>query len=265
MKISTDGLIIKEQNIGEQDKLVTVLTKSSGVIRAFAKGAKNIKSSKCAGTSLLSFSRLEIYEGRDSYIINDAKSLEMFINLRKDIEAMSLAQYFCELAVAVCPQGIPADDFLKLILNALHLLCTGKKHHLLIKACLEMRLLALSGYMPDLIMCKECGAYESAQMVFVPKTGTLLCDNCHKKQNSAMHITNSKQQTAIHTGQFLLMDMGVTTALRHTIYAEQEKLFRFSLPERGLELLNSITETYMSYMLDKDFATLQFYKTIKQT
>ena len=46
MKFRTDGLIIKEQNIGEQDKLVYVLTKSNGVIKAFVKGAKNVKNQK---------------------------------------------------------------------------------------------------------------------------------------------------------------------------------------------------------------------------
>ena len=64
MKFRTEGLIIKEQNIGEQDKLVFALTKSNGVIRAFVKGAKNIKNGKCAAASLLSYSRLTIYKGR---------------------------------------------------------------------------------------------------------------------------------------------------------------------------------------------------------
>lgn len=52
MKFRTEGLIIKEQNIGEQDKLVFALTKSNGVIRAFVKGAKNIKNGKCAAAFL---------------------------------------------------------------------------------------------------------------------------------------------------------------------------------------------------------------------
>ena len=46
MKFRTDGLIIKEQNIGENDRLVFAPTKSNGVIRAFVKGAKNIKNQK---------------------------------------------------------------------------------------------------------------------------------------------------------------------------------------------------------------------------
>lgn len=56
MKFRTEGLIIKEQNIGEQDKLVFALTKSNGVIRAFVKGAKNIKKRQmCGGISPLIF------------------------------------------------------------------------------------------------------------------------------------------------------------------------------------------------------------------
>ena len=63
MKFRTEGLIIKEQNIGEQDKLVFALTKSNGVIRAFVKGAKNIKKrSNVRRQSLLSYSRLTIYK-----------------------------------------------------------------------------------------------------------------------------------------------------------------------------------------------------------
>ena len=53
MKFRTEGLIIKEQNIGEQDKLVFALTKSNGVIRAFVKGAKHQKRQMCGGISPL--------------------------------------------------------------------------------------------------------------------------------------------------------------------------------------------------------------------
>ena len=55
MKFRTEGLIIKEQNIGEQDKLVFALTKSNGVIRAFVKGKKHQKRQMCGGISPLIF------------------------------------------------------------------------------------------------------------------------------------------------------------------------------------------------------------------
>ncbi len=244
MKFKTTGLIIKEQSIGEQDKLVTVLTQSSGVIRAFVRRAKNIKSPKCASTGLLCYSKLSIFENKGTYSIDEAQSVEMFIKLRNNVKNMSLAQYFCELCINLCPKEQQADEFLRLILNALYLLCNEKKDPLLIKACVEMRLMLLCGYMPDLVMCDECGAYESPSMVFVPKTGKLICDSC-SCSNGAVGIK---------------APLSVITALRHTIYADFEKLFSFSLNEDSLKLLNIISESYLSSITEKDYLTLQFFK-----
>ena len=65
MQINTDGLIIREQSIGESDRLVTVLTREQGILRAFVRGAKAMKSRSASSTQLLCYSRLSIYEGRE--------------------------------------------------------------------------------------------------------------------------------------------------------------------------------------------------------
>ena len=244
MKFKTNGLIIKEQNIGEQDKLVTVLSDSHGVIRAFVRRAKNIKSPKCASTGLLCYSELSVFENKGTYSIDEAHSIEMFIKLRNNVKNMSLAQYFCELCIHLCPKEQDSSDYLRLILNALHLLAHNKKDPLLLKACVEMRLLSLCGYMPDLVMCDECGVYESQSMTFVPKTGKLFCDTC-SAQKGVRGIAAPKS---------------VITALRHTVYSDSDKLFSFSLSEESLRLLNTLSESYLSAITEKDFLTLQFFK-----
>ncbi|MDO4830801.1 MAG: DNA repair protein RecO [Clostridia bacterium] len=245
MKFRTDGLIIKEQNIGENDRLVFALTKSNGVIRAFVKGAKNIKNQKCAATSLLSYSRLTIYKGRESYIIGEAQSIKIFSKLRNDVKKMCLAQYFCELAFNVCPREQNSEPFLKLILNSLYLLSEGKRSAELIKPCLEMRLVSLAGYMPDLTMCRNCGEYSADTMYFLPEIGMLECASCHERMSGGIALSPS-----------------ALTALRHTIYADDDKLFSFSLSQEGLELLNICSESYLKYKFEKDFKTLNFYKAI---
>lgn len=245
MKFRTDGLIIKEQNIGENDRLVFVLTKSNGVIRAFVKGAKNIKNQKCAATSLLSYSRLTIYKGRESYIIGEAQSIKIFSKLRNDVKKMCLAQYFCELALTVCPREQNSEPFLKLVLNSLYLLSEGKRSAELIKPCLEMRLVSLAGYMPDLTMCRNCGEYSADTMYFLPEIGMLECASCHERMSGGIALSPS-----------------ALTALRHTIYADDDKLFSFSLSQEGLELLNICSESYLKYKFEKDFKTLNFYKAI---
>lgn len=246
MKFRTEGLIIKEQNIGEQDKLVFALTKSNGVIRAFVRGAKNIKNQKCASTSLLSYSRLTIYKGRDSYIIGEAQTVRIFSKLRSDVRKMCLAQYFCELALTICPREQKADAFLSLVLNSLYLLSENKRSGDLIKPCLEMRMASMAGYMPDLRMCRECGEYSADIMYFLPKTGMLECKAC--RTNTAEHA--------------IALNPSSLTALRHTIYADDDKLFSFALPQADLDMLNLASESYLKYRFEKDFKTLTFYKTI---
>ncbi len=246
MKFRTEGLIIKEQNIGEQDKLVFALTKSNGVIKAFVRGAKNIKNQKCASTSLLSYSRLTIYKSRDSYIIGEARTIRIFSKLRSDVRKMCLAQYFCELALTICPRDQQSDAFLSLILNSLYLISENKRSADLVKPCFEMRLASMAGYMPDLRICRECGEYTAETMYFLPKYGVLECGNCHMKSGELA----------------IAMNPSTLTALRHTIYADDDKLFSFALSQEGLDVLNQASESYLKYRFEKDFKTLTFYKTI---
>ena len=245
MKFRTDGLIIREQNIGENDRLVWVLTRTHGVVKAFARGAKKLTNSKCSATSLLAYSRLTFYKGREHYIIGDAQSLRIFSKLRSDVQKMCLAQYFCELARHVCPREQSAEQFLRLFLNSIYLLSENKRSELLVKPCFEMRFVCMAGYTPDLLMCGKCGAYTAETMYFLPREGRLECCGCRRNQNGAVPLNEA-----------------ALTALRHTVYAEDNKLFSFAMSDESLEMLNRATEMYLRCQLERDFQTLNFYKTI---
>ncbi len=248
MKFITNGLIIKQQNIKEKDKLVTVLSESHGVIKAFVHGAKDIKSPKAAATGLLSYSRLTLHTRKENYLISDAKTLKIFTGLSSDIEKMYLAQYFCELAGVVCPKEQDASQHLSLILNALYLLSENKRGITLIKPCVEFRLMCLSGYMPDIMMCRECGEYEKEFMYFLPKNGQLICGDCFEKTEETQYK--------------IKLSASAVTAMRHCCYADFEKLFSFSLPEKDLNALSFCGEEYIKFILERDFKTLKFLKSI---
>ena len=128
MHIETDGLVIREQPVGENDRLVTLLTRKAGIVRGFAKGIKTVRNPKSSGTSLLSYSQFSLYQGRSRMIIDNARPKEMFFGLREDIGRLALAQYFCELAGALAPEGQPAEDCLRLLLNGLYFLSKGQRH-----------------------------------------------------------------------------------------------------------------------------------------
>ena len=250
MKTLTEGLILKEQNIGEGDKLITALTVEKGLVKGFAKGAKNIKSQNCAGTQLFTYSRLCLIDSknRDTYTISEAKAKQQFFALGKSVENMCLAQYFSELIQSVLVFGEKNEEALSLILNSLYLLSNGKRSPSLIKPCFEMRLLSICGYMPDLTMCSNCGEYDRDLFFFLPQTGTLYCNHCASQDSLPKSVA---------------LDRGAITALRHTIYADDNKLFAFSLGEEGLEQLNRATEEYVICQTERHYKTLDFYKSIK--
>lgn len=246
MQLKTQGLIIKEQAIGESDRLVTVLTREHGVLRAFARRAKKLSDSKNAATQLLCYSRLNIYQGREKYIINDAFPLEVFFDLRRDIARLSLAQYFCELAAELAPEGVDSAESLRVVLNALHFLCKEARPRAMLKSIIELRLLAFAGYMPNLICCDDCGVYEADTMYFHIGRGLICCKNCFVKTEEAV----------------VALNRAAMRAMRHIVFSDFEKLFSFQLSEGAQKQLSAATEAYMCSVVQKRMKTLDFYYSV---
>ncbi len=247
VQLKTQGLIIREQTVGESDRLVTVLTKDEGVIRAFARRAKNLKDAKNSATGLLCYSRLNIYKGRDKYIINDAFPIEVFFGLREDILRLALAQYFCGLCSELIPDGVESGDYLRLVLNALHFLSNGTRSPELLKPIVELRMLSLAGYMPDLICCAECGAYEADRMYFKINRGTIYCQDCFKNNGDPC----------------VSLSRAAMTAMRHIIYSDFEKIFSFSVSAGAERELSTAVEEYTVHILQKRLKTLDFYQSLR--
>ncbi len=242
MQMNTDGLVIKATDTGESDRVVTVLTKDFGIVRAFANGAKRMKSRSQSATQLLSYSRFSIYKSKESYIIDEAQCIEVFFKLREDIERLSLAQYFCELAGELTPEMDYTEDYLKLMLNSLHYLANGNRPQLLLKALTELRMLCLAGYMPDLTACSICGKFEDSLMFFDEENSQIFCSDCSK--------------------QGMPVGMGILTAMRHICYADNVKLYAFTLPDESLKILSRVTENYLAVQVQRNFNTLDFYKSL---
>ena len=244
MKIDARGLVVSEKRVGEGDRLVTVLTDVKGILRAFVRQSKKAGGGRLSATRLFTYSRFSIFEGRESYIIDDAQPIEVFFDLRKDIGRLSLAQYFCELAVELAPQGFEAADFLRLLLNAMYFLSEGSRSEAVLKAAVEMRIMSLAGYQPDLVCCSECGCYEAETMYFLPRSGKLLCGNCYRPQAAEPAF---------------LLHRGAMTALRHTVYSEFQKLFSFRVSSDAEHELTAASEHYVLETLQHGFRTLDFY------
>lgn len=245
MNIKTDGLVIRESVTGEADRVVTVLTRDYGVIRAFAHSAQSIKSKNLAATQLLCYSQFNIYKSnKNVFSIQEATAKDLFFGLRCDIVSLSLAQYIAELANELAPREESADEFLRLILNCYWFLMEKKRAITLLKATAELRMLSLSGYMPDLLGCDKCGTYKNDPMYFCSSSGKLYCPDCLPAQRAVK------------------ISPGVLAAMRHICLSSLDKLFHFTLSPEGMETLCEITEDYVTKTTMRGYKTLDFYKSM---
>lgn len=248
MHIKTQAIVLRVQTVDEFDRIVTLLSRDRGIITAYARGAGKPKGNMRVATELLSYSCFVLFHSKDRYSIDRADTEHVFMNIRGDVEKLSLASYLCQVTQEVAPHEHEAGDYLRLLLNSLHMLDAQKRACNFIKPVYELRLMTMAGFMPDLVGCGECGMFEGEEMRFYPLSAMLLCGNCAKQANLEE--------------PFVPLSAGLLTAMRHITYGESEKLFAFTLPEAALNQLNEITQNYVMLQTDKRFKTLDFYLSL---
>lgn len=249
MKFTTDGLIIKENNVGESDRVIVVLTRDRGLISAFVSGARKPKSKNAAATALLCYSHLTVNQTRDTYRVTESEAIDIFFDLRTDIEKLSLAQYICELCQVLVPYEVEGEEFLRLALNSLHFIAKDKMDIYAVKALTELRMMVIAGFMPDLVGCRECGTDRDFPLFLDVSGGDMLCNTC-------------KAATAAQ-GSFAELDKTTFAAMRHIVYSDFTKLYSFTLPRDNARYLSFVTERYLSAQTDRRFKTLEFFHSLE--
>lgn len=251
MLIKTKGIVLKHRNIGENDKIVTILTQKLGVIEATARNTRTARVKMNNASELFYYGDFCLYKGKSHYIINSVDEISSFYRLRLDVILLSLAGYFSELTTFLCREGDSnSAGYLKLILNTLHFLVEGKKSMGMLKSLFELRSLTIGGFMPNLVCCTECAVYESELMYFLPLNGTLVCDDC---------IDEEELQDTI---KYPVVS-SVLAAMRFIVYSPLEKLFSFKLSGVSLEQLNFITENYALLHTEARFNSLEIFHSLK--
>lgn len=252
MQLKTQGIILKQRNIGENDRILTILTADFGLIEATARSVKSTRSALSAACQLLSYSDICLYKGKGNYIVNSAETINSFYSLRLDVVKIALAGYFCELTTYLSPTLDNANDYIKLLLNTLYLLQEGKKSETVLKSIFELRALSVAGFMPDFVCCKACSAFQKELMYFLPLEGLLVCEDCYG--GSAYSL-----ETTIKFKVF----PPVLSALRHIVFSPPEKIFSFNLTDDSLLSLNFITENYTLLHTEGKFNSLGIYQSLK--
>jgi DNA repair protein RecO (recombination protein O) len=148
------GINLKAAPLGEYDRLLTILTKEFGVIRAVAPGSRKHQSSLRGRSGLFVINQLLIVKGRSLDRVIQAESLESFTGLGQDLGKLTAAQYLAELALFQALSEQPQDELYSLLQE--HLSRIERLPKIATLACLNQgifHLLALAGLAPQVHHC----------------------------------------------------------------------------------------------------------------
>ena len=149
--IKTKGVILRESNMGDYDKMLTMLTPDLGKIACSAKGARRPSSSMLAGTQVLSFGEYVLYKGQGgTYHINSCEPIEIFYNLRIDLDKLQYAAYVTKIIEDITNENDSSFNTLQLLLNTLYTISETDMDKELVLAIFKIRLLSL------IRICSKC-------------------------------------------------------------------------------------------------------------
>ena len=248
MHSTTKALVLRSVVYKESDRILTLLTQEHGKITASARGSRKKGSPLAAGTQLLCWSEVVLFDYQGRWTIKEVSTERQFEGVRKEIDKLALACYFAEVTELLAVEGLPCPELLSLILNSLHALEKFHKPQALIKSAFELKALCLAGYEPLLEGCAVCGAEQPEELRFHLREGVIHCAGCRGELGDGISMP---------------LDGPALEAMRHIAYGDPKRLFSFTLGKGSLKLLADLVEAYLHTQLERGFHTLDFYKQMR--
>ena len=170
-------MILRTHKLGEADRIVTMLSRRNGKIRAVAKGVRRTSSKFGSRLEPFMVADVQLYQGRSLDIVQQAESLGAYgADIAVDYERFTAASAMVETADRLNESEATADQYL-LLVGGLRSLSRGEHAARSIMDSYLLRVMALSGWAPALVDCARCGA-PGPHMHFGPQLGGVVCNDC---------------------------------------------------------------------------------------
>jgi DNA repair protein RecO (recombination protein O) len=179
-----DGVVLRTQKLGEADRIITLLTRQNGRVRAVAKGVRRTKSRFGARLEPFTHVDLLIHQGRSLDVITQAEVIRPYgAPLAGDYPRYTAGTAMLETAERFTPmEEEPALRQFLLLIGGLRALGeTGedaREPRLVLDAYL-LRSLAVAGYAPAFEECARCGTADTTRLAaFAVAAGGMVCASC---------------------------------------------------------------------------------------
>ena len=204
-----EAIVLRTHKLGEADRIITLLTRHHGRVRAVVKGVR--KTTSRWGSRLEPFTHvdLQLAVGRNLDVVTQAETIEPFAaGLGSDYERYTAGTVMLETAERlVVEDKEPALQQFLLLIGALRTMSSGERSPSAVLDSFLLRSLSVAGYAPSFESCARCGA-EGPHRSFSPAAGGMLCSVCRVPGSASPAPETVVLLGALLAGEWAVVESG---------------------------------------------------------
>ena len=207
------AVVLRTQKLGEADRIVTMLCRRHGKVRAVAKGVRRTKSRW--GGRLEPFVHVDVqnYAGRELDVVTQAEIVDAFAAMMNDYERYTAGTVMLETTDRLTEEREPSLRLYLLLVAALRSLDAGEHTPGLVLDAFLLRALSVSGYEPALAACARCAA-GGPHRWFSVTAGGVVCTACHPPGSVTPGLAAIELLGALLGGDWAVADAAETRTRR---------------------------------------------------
>lgn len=232
-----EAVILRTHKLGEADRIVTMLSKQNGQIRAVAKGVR--KTSSKFGAKLEPFMVVDaqFFEGKTLDVVSQAETIHAFgLEIMSDYACYTAAHAMVEAAERLTFNDASNQQYL-LLLGALRSLARREHEAGLTLDSYLLRALSIAGWAPNFLNCAGCGK-PGPHHSFMLNIGGSVCDDCRIPGSAVIDDQTSVLLGALLSGDWQVAD-ATSERARHAASGIVAAYSQWHI-ERGLKSLNHV-------------------------
>lgn len=245
MLTKCEGIVIRSIDYGETNKIITLYTREFGKIGVMARGAKKPSSRFSAVTQLFHYGTYLFQGSRGLGQLQQAETIESFRSIREDIFLTAYASFIAELLDKGTEERKPSSSLYDLFYLSLRYIDEEYDPEIIMNI-VELKMLSVFGFAPELNRCVNCGAQDGT-FSFSVREGGLLCHRCD-------HIDPYK----------IKISPIVVRLLRVLYYMDLNRLGTISIKEETKLEIRKVLDAYYGEYLGVELKSKRFLKQMNK-
>lgn len=238
---SQEAILLAVRDFGTADRMVTLLSKDYGKLKAIAYGARRTKSSLTGSVQPFTYVSASLFPGKGLDTLKQCEIKESFYYLTQDIVLMAYAGFIAEITDALLPEKEAHPDVFQLLLQALRIIKVRNPR--ITALAFAWKMLRYAGYAPQYQNCVVCGNSFEYPVHFSFSDGGVCCDKCRKNED-------------------VLVQEATIVFLKQLINLDFEKPVSFTVSGASLMEMENLLVKYLLYYIEKPLKSLRFIQQV---